>query len=92
MEKSEVSIHELRVYRVLQTRPDAWLSNHEIAQLVEGVAHRTVRLHTKRLVDLGIFDVADVFPGHRYRWAQKATNRNKGYVARLEAAGEVFGV
>jgi len=93
MEKSEVSIHELKVYLVLRGDESKWLTNSEIAQQIEGaISARTVRAHTAKLVKAGLVDQAEVFPGHRFRWASKAGKRNGGYLQRLEKAREVFGL
>jgi hypothetical protein len=45
-----------------------------------------------KLVNLGIFDQAEVFPAHRYRLAEMADKRNKGYALRIEQAMSVFGI
>ena len=90
MERSEISHHEVRIYQSLKTRPQEWLTNKEIAG-VSGVNERTVRLHTLRFVKLGMLDLAEVFPAHRFRWSAKAERRNKSYEVRLENAIEVFG-
>lgn len=52
---------------------------------------RTARQHTRRLVDLGVLDMAEVFPAHRFRLSAKADKRKRAYLARLERACEVFG-
>ena len=56
------------------------------------VAHRTVRAHLRKLVSLGVLDVAEVYPGHRYRLAEKASKRNAGNVQRLQSVASVFGL
>lgn len=86
-ERNEISLHEIRVYRALLDC--AWHTNKAIAQIA-GVAERTARAHTKRLLDLGICDVAEVFPGHRYRLSLKASKRNASYMGRLAEADKVF--
>jgi len=91
MEKADVSLHEVRVFQLLRANPKRWFTNVEIANEAQ-VARRTARLHTLRFVKLGLLDLAQVFPGHRYRWAQKSSNRNAAYVLRLEKAMEAFGV
>jgi hypothetical protein len=91
MENNEISIHEVRIYRTFTQSPDKWLTNQEVASLSD-VAGRTARLHTKRLVSIGVLDVAEVFPGHRYRLSEKAGKRDAGYVNRLQKASEVFGI
>lgn len=89
MERNEISLHEAKVFQVL--RADRWMTNHEIAAAA-GVAPRTARLHTLRLQQLGIADVAEVFPGHRFRLSSKASRRNRNYLQRLEHAADVFGL
>lgn len=91
-ERNEISIHEVKVYLALRSRRDQWMSNGEIAHLLDGVAPRTVRAHTSKLVQAGIIDQAEVFPAHRYRWSDKAERRNTGYALRLQRAAEVFGL
>lgn len=90
MERNEISAHELRVYLVVAGAA-GWMTNAEIAAAAK-VAPRTARLHTLRLVKLGVFDQAEVFPAHRFRISAKAAKRNIGYVQRLEKAREAFGV
>lgn len=93
MERSEISRHEVEVYNVLLNAPDtAWLSNAEIAEQAKAVSPRTVRMHTRRFARLGLLDVAEVFPAHRYRLSSKAEKRNQSYVVRLQAAMDVFGL
>ena len=90
MERAEVSEHELKVY-AFTLKAAGWVTNHEIAKGA-GVARRTARQHSLRLVQLGVFDQADVFPAHRYRVGKQARSRNRAYVLRLEQAAEVFGI
>lgn len=91
LERNEVSRHEVLVYLALASKRDSWLSNQEIADATS-VALRTVRAHTKRLVSLGLIDQAEVFPAHRFRWAEKGAKRNASYALRLDAAAQVFGL
>ena len=88
-EHAEISLHQIKVYRYLLDT-GSWLSNRDIATAT-GVAARTVRQHTLRLVHLGICDQAEVFPGHRYRYSDQAPQRNKAYLLRLQEADRVFG-
>lgn len=90
-ERSEVSLHEVKTFMVLRDSPDVWMTNAEISAK-SGVNPRTTRLHTLRLVKLGMLEQAEVFPAHRYRWSTRATRRNAAYAQRLEAAIDVFGV
>lgn len=90
MERNEISLHETRVYLALRAS-GGWMTNSEVAAAA-GVAGRTARAHTLRLVGLGVLDLAEVFPAHRYRLSEKAPRRNAAYVNRLEAAAAVFGL
>jgi hypothetical protein len=90
VEQNEISVQECRVYLALKKR-QAWVSNRELAKEA-GIADRTARAKTLKFVGLGICDVAEVFPGHRYRFSEKAGVRNNAYVRRLESAIEVLGM
>ena len=90
MEKGEVSLHQLKVYLFARDK-GSWVTAREIAEGA-GVADRTARHHALTLVKLGVFDQAEVFPAHRYRYSEKANKRNKAYMLRLEGAREAFGV
>lgn len=90
MEQNEISLHEIKIYRALHDRPEQWLTNDEILQLVGDMSGRTVRAKTSKFVALGMVDVAEVFPAHRYRWSKKAKQRNAAYLQRLQHADEVF--
>ena len=85
MESTAISTHEVRVYLAIKSA-QRWLTNKDIQMLVGDIANRTVRHHTLKLVNLGLIDQAEVFPGHRFRWTE-ATERRK----RLEDAALVFG-
>lgn len=94
VETNEISIHAVRVYAWLRNRDttaDGWVTAKEIAAGAH-VAPRTARAYAKRFVDLGIVDLAEVFPAHRYRLSDKADKRNKAYHQRLEHAMQVFGI
>ncbi len=88
MEHAEISLHQVKVYECV-AQSKRWMTNKEIAE-VTGVAPRTAREHTKRLVALDIFDQAELFPNHGYRLSEKADKRNASYVLRLKHAQTVF--
>lgn len=89
MEKNEVSIHLLKVFEFVK-KSSGWVTSADIAK-GSGVAPRTARSHALLLVQMGIFDQAEVFPAHRYRFSDKAEKRNKSYMIRIQNAKEVFG-
>src|SRR5881394_3321743 len=81
---------EVRVFTLFESHPARWFTHHELAE--EGkAAPRTVRAYTVKLVRLGLLDVAEVWPGHRYRLREKPEKRNIAYHQRLKAAQAVFG-
>jgi DNA-binding transcriptional ArsR family regulator len=87
MENNEISEHEIRVYCVLRDT-EQWVTSADVVTTGH-VKPRTARHHLRRLVNLGIVDMAAVFPGHRYRLAKMAGKRNAGYLRRLLAALDV---
>lgn len=92
-EKNEISRHEIMISKVLQASQGQWLSNKAIAEKVAmPISQRTVRAHTLKLVRLGLLDQAEVFPGHHFRWSDKAGKRNVSYLLRLNQAAEVLGL
>jgi DNA-binding IclR family transcriptional regulator len=89
MERSEVSLQELRVFQAVRNA-GGWITAAAAAEQAQ-VAPRTARSHCLRLVNAGIFDQAEVFPGHRYRLSKQASKRNKAQMLRLAQAEEIFG-
>ncbi len=89
MERNEISLHEVNIYKTFLGAPKKWFTNQEVAALA-GVAGRTARMHTKRLASIGVLDQAELFPGHRYRFSEKAAKRDAGYLNRLNRAIEIF--
>jgi hypothetical protein len=60
--------------------------------LQAAVQPRTVRMHTARLVKLGLLEQAELFPEYRYRLSDKAQQHNPEYLARLAEAAKLHGV
>lgn len=89
MTKETTSIHEVKVYLALKSFEGKWASNHELSRFASGVSPRTIRAHVLSMVKLGMVEQMAVFPGHRYRLAEKADKR---LVRRFDAAAEVFGL
>ena len=87
-ETNEISLHLFRVFDFVR-KANGWVTANEIAAGA-GVAARTSRAHALRLVQAGVFDLAEVFPAHRYRFAATAAKRNRGFLQRLERAEEIF--
>jgi DNA-binding IclR family transcriptional regulator len=91
MERDEVSLHEVAIYKALCSANDAWLTSAELAIRAK-VAPRTARAHALKLTRLGVVDRAPVFPGHRYRIAEHTAERGSDYVARLRHTASVLGI
>lgn len=89
MERKEISIHEVKLFLALKAAGATWTTSKDLAAAT-GVAERTARAHMLKLARLNIADLAEVFPAHRYRLAEKAAKR--AYMARLLMAVEVFGL
>jgi len=92
MERNEISLHEVKVYRAFVADKARWFTVNDIVSATDKVAHRTVTHHVRRLLGLGLLDMAEVFPAHKYRWAEKADKRNLAYVLRLQRAESAFGL
>jgi len=86
-----VSLHEVKVFGVFESQPKIWITSNEVASAA-GVAQRTARAHCLKLTKLGMLDLAEVFPAHRYRLSAKASKRNTAYHQRLAHAKDVFGI
>lgn len=91
MERSEVSQHEVLVIKELCNQYGSWITAKELADKT-GIAPRTARAHVNKLVKLGLVEMAEVFPGHRYQLSEFASKRNRGYFDRIKRAAEVLGI
>lgn len=93
MGRSEVSRHEVEVYRVLVESRDSWLSSREVAEKAQ-VSARTARSHALKLVRLGILEQVDAFPGYRYRLTDQSrlSQDAEGHRSRLRLTAEALGV
>jgi hypothetical protein len=87
-ERNEISGQEVAFYRAALAATD-WSTAKTLAD-VAGIAHRSGRAYALKFVKLGLLDLAEVWPAHRYRWSKLAAKRNRAYVQRLEQAAEVF--
>ena len=83
-----ISHHEVRVYRVT-CQNQGWLTAKDIAGMSD-VSARTARHHAARLTKLGVFDVARVFGGYRYRIKTELEPSASKYVGQIEAAGRIL--
>lgn len=79
-------MHEVRIVAALLD--GQWHDSEEVSELAE-VAPRTARHHCKRLADLGLVEVARVFPRHQYRWRPV---KGHSYLRRLREAGDALGI
>ena len=88
METNEISLHQIRVYEYVAAA-DKWVTAKECAAAT-GVKYRTVAEHMRRLVGVGVFEIAERFPSNHYRLSASAGKNNKAYLHRLMAAKAVF--
>lgn len=84
----QISHHEVRVYKST-CHHKSWLTAKEIASTSD-VSDRTARHHAARLAELGVFDVARVFGGFRYRIKTELEPSASKYVGQIEAAGRIL--
>lgn len=90
-ERNEISAQEVAFFLAASQRGEhQWSTAKELAD-ASGIAPRTGRAYALKFVRLGLFDQAEVWPAHRYRWSELASKRNKAYLQRLEHAAYVFG-
>lgn len=87
-EKGEISSHEVKIVEFIKAKA-GWVGHKDIVTGT-GVKYRTVAHHCLRLVHMGLLDLAEVFPCHRYRYSAMAEKRNKAYVLRLATAKEAM--
>lgn len=52
MARTTISLHEAKVFHLLKTNKDKWLSHGEIADALKPISDRTVRAHVLRLTRL----------------------------------------
>lgn len=88
-ERSEVSIHLIKVFKFIKDKDGKWTTNKEISECV-GFSKRTVSAHTLHLVNAGIINQAEVFPEHKFQYSEVSNKRNKAFSDRLEKAMQIF--
>jgi hypothetical protein len=86
---SEISSHEVQIYQALRDATGHWMTAGEIGEGAT-VASRTARHRCLRLVDIGVFERARVFPAYKYRLRTEQPSVALSYVTRLEDALKVF--
>ena len=92
MESIQISVYQVKIFAVLKSATQCWLSNREIGTQLKGVRPRTVSAHTARLVKLGLLEQIELFPEYRYRVSDKAQQRNPKYLVRLAEAARLHGI
>lgn len=86
-----ISVHEVRLLLAFQQDADAWMSNAEAAETAK-ISPRTARLHTSRLVELGVLDVQRLFPASKFRPAKEPGEEGRAYLDRWQQAREAHGL
>jgi predicted DNA-binding transcriptional regulator len=66
-----------------------WVSVRDIAADTD-ISHHTVRSHIRKLFNLGIVNIARLYPGYRYRFSEKA--KLQPFWLRVEEARAGFGL
>jgi predicted transcriptional regulator len=85
----QISEHEIRVYEAARVSA-GWKTAKELAATAD-VADRTARMHCGKLAEVGVFQVAKVFGGYRYRCSEQPASAAAEYLSLLESAKRVFG-
>lgn len=86
----EITEHLARVAIDLRKRGD-WATAIEVAA-TSGVAGRTTRHHLTRLVKVGVVELVEAFPGHRYRWSTAPSEKCEAFVVKLDAVIGALGL
>lgn len=86
---NQISDHEVRVYEAVRLH-GGWLTAKEIAAKAD-VADRTARGHASTLAEIGVFEVARVFGGYRYRIKTTLEPSASEYAAQIESAKRILG-
>lgn len=92
MTSKRISTHEVLIYTTFLDNPECWFTNTEIAVKLESVAGRTVRLHTRKLLEMGLLEQIDLAPAPRFRWSEEGVARNADYMGKMEYARDVLGI
>lgn len=85
-----ISVHEVRLLQLFRTQPERWLTNAEAAEAA-CISPRTARLHTSRLVELGVLEVQRLVPASRFRLGSQPGEQGQAYLERWNQAREVYG-
>ncbi len=88
-DRDQVSKQEVMIFRTLRGAV-AWTTSAALARAAT-VAGSTARLHLRRYVALGLVDVVQLHPGHRYRWVSKVpAGAAAAYLKRLKRASDIL--
>lgn len=88
-EKSEISLHLVKVFKAIKDADGKWVTNKEVSAMIK-MPLRTVASHTLHLSDAGMINQAEVFPAHKFQFSGKADKRNKAFYERVIRAMEIF--
>lgn len=86
-----ISAHEVRLLLLFKQQPERWLDNAELAHAAD-VRPRTARLHTSRLVALGVLDVQRLFPASKFKLSDSVSEAGRAYLQRWDKAREALGL
>jgi Rha family phage regulatory protein len=87
---TDISAHRVRCYFALK-HAGTWMTNQEISKSAK-VSQRTARQYTKLFCEERIIERLRISPGHQFRIASDAGQRNELFIRELELAAEVMGI
>lgn len=82
----KISQHEVNCYLALKSNCNRWLTNNELAEIAN-VSQRTARKYSRIFADIGVADVMELFPAHKFRISYEG---NSLMIRELELAALVF--
>ncbi len=92
MRNFKISIQEARFFLTLKRAKGSWRTSKELADDA-GVSPHTARMYARRLTEMGLTEVARLYPGFRYRLSDKQhKGLGKEYLTKLNRAVEAFGL
>ena len=90
--KTEISIQEARFFLALKRAEGSWCTSKELADDAD-VSPHTARMYARRFTEMGLTEVARLYPGFRYRLSDKRhKNLGREYLSKLGKAVEAFGL
>ena len=86
---NEISIQLVKIHQLFARKRKQWLTSADIAQLIPGVARRTINHPAKRLTEMVVLEKSEVLGGYRYDYL---ATPSKDVVEQLDNAARAFGL